>query len=122
VSCAVGAKVLDILERDKLMDNAREVGAHLRGGLRRLAERHDIIGDIRGQGLWVGVELVEDRKTKQPAAAQAHRAINLMKDRGVLMGRIGEFDNVLKMRPPLPIKTEHADLLLAALDDVLATL
>ncbi len=122
VSCAVGAKVLDILERDKLMDNAREVGAHLRDGLRRLAERHDIIGDIRGQGLWVGVELVEDRKTKQPAAAQAHRAINLMKDRGVLMGRIGEFDNVLKMRPPLPIKTEHADLLLAALDDVLAAL
>jgi len=122
VSCAVGAKVLDILERDKLMDNAREVGAHLRQGLHALAARHDIIGDIRGQGLWVGVELVTDRNTRQPAAEQAHRAINLMKDRGVLMGRIGEFDNVLKMRPPLPIAREHADLLLAALDEVLAAL
>ncbi len=122
VSCAVGAKVLDILERDRLQDNARVVGQHLRRGLRALAERHDIIGDIRGQGLWVGVELVLDRHGKQPATEQAHRAINLMKDRGVLMGRIGEFDNVLKMRPPLPIQTEHADLLLGALDDVLAAL
>ena len=119
VSCAVGAKVLDILERDRLMDNARVVGDYLRQGLRGLAEKYDIIGDIRGQGLWVGVELVRDRRSKVPAAEEAHRAINLMKDRGVLMGRIGEFDNVLKMRPPLPLACEHADLLLGALDDVL---
>lgn len=122
VSCAVGAKVLDILERDALMDNAREIGAYLRAGLQRLAARHDIIGDIRGQGLWLGIELVSDRAKKTPATSQAQRVINLMKDNGVLMGRIGEFDNVLKIRPPLPIAQDHADLLLATLDGVLAGL
>jgi 4-aminobutyrate aminotransferase-like enzyme len=122
VSCAVGAKVLDILERDALMDNARDVGAYLRTGLQQLATRHDIIGDIRGRGLWIGIELVTDRQHKTPAASQAQRVINLMKDKGVLMGRIGEFDNVLKIRPPLPITRQHADLLLSALHDVLAGL
>lgn len=122
VACAVGAKVLDILERDALIDNARDVGAYLRQGLQQLAQRHPIIGDIRGQGLWIGIELVTDRLHKTPATAQALRVINLMKDSGVLMGRIGEFDNVLKIRPPLPIARQHADLLLGTLDEVLAGL
>ena len=122
VSCAVGAKVLDILERDALIDHARELGAYLRSGLQHLAARHDIIGDIRGRGLWVGIELVSDRQHKTPATNQAQHVINRMKDRGVLMGRIGEYDNVLKIRPPLPFAREHADLLLGALHDVLAGL
>ena len=122
VACAVGNAVLDVMERDCLMANARATGDYLREGLARLAHKHTLIGDIRGAGLWVGVELVRDRASRQPAADAAHRTINLMKDGGVLMGRIGEFDNVLKMRPPLPFAREHADLLLATLDDVLARL
>ena len=81
-----------------------------------------MIGDIRGHGLWIGVELVRDRATKEPATEESHRAINLMKERGVLMGRIGQFDNVLKMRPPLPFSRANADLLLATLSDVLSVL
>ena len=81
-----------------------------------------MIGDIRGHGLWIGVELVRDRATKEPATEESHRAINLMKERGILMGRIGPFDNVLKMRPPLVFQREHADLLVERLDEVLGTL
>lgn len=122
VSCAVGNAVLDVIDRERLIDNARDVGAYIREGLRRLQGRHDLIGDIRGHGLWVGVELVRDRRTKEPAAAESHRAINLMKERSVLLGRIGEFDNVLKMRPPLPFSRANADILLDTLDAVLRTL
>lgn len=122
VSCAVAAKVLDILERDRLMENAKRVGDHLRAGLARLAARHAIIGDVRGHGLWVGIELVGDRVARTPAASEAQRVVNEMKARGVLMGRIGEFDNVLKIRPPLPIGIAEADLLLDTLDGVLAAL
>ena len=122
VSCAVGNAVLDVLDRERLVDNAREVGSYVRAGLARLQQRHTMIGDIRGHGLWIGVELVRDRETKEPATEESHRAINLMKERGVLMGRIGQFDNVLKMRPPLPFSRANADLLLATLDDVLGLL
>jgi 4-aminobutyrate aminotransferase-like enzyme len=122
VSCAVGNAVLDVLDREHLIDNAREIGSYVRAGLTRLQQRHPMIGDIRGHGLWIGVELVRDRATKQPATEESHRAINLMKERGVLMGRIGQFDNVLKMRPPLPFSRANADLLLDTLDEVLGLL
>jgi 4-aminobutyrate aminotransferase-like enzyme len=122
VSCAVGHAVLDVLDREQLVDNAREVGAYVRAGLGRLQQRHSMIGDVRGHGLWIGVELVRDRATREPATEESHRAINLMKERGVLMGRIGQFDNVLKMRPPLPFSRADADLLLATLDAVLGLL
>lgn len=122
VSCAVGNAVLDIIDRDQLVAHAGEVGAYVRSGLRALQVKHALIGDIRGHGLWVGIELVRDRHSKAPAASEAHRVINLMKDRGVLLGRIGEFDNVVKMRPPLPFSRANADFLLATLDEVLAAL
>ncbi|MGH8247569.1 MAG: aspartate aminotransferase family protein [Gammaproteobacteria bacterium] len=122
VSCAVGMAVLDVMERENLIENARVTGDYVRDGLRRLQKKHDLIGDVRGHGLWIGAELVRDGKTKEPAADEAKRAINLMKDRGVLMGRIGQYDNVLKMRPPMPFGREHADLLLSTLDEVLSAL
>lgn len=122
VSCAVGMAVLDVVESEGLVQNAADTGTYLRAGLRQLATRHALIGDIRGMGLWVGEELVRDREAKTPAADEARAVINAMKDRGVLMGRIGEFDNVLKVRPPMPFKREHADLLLNTLDDVLGKL
>ena len=122
VACAVGAAVLDVIERDHLVEHAGAMGVYLRAGLARLADKHAWIGDVRGLGLWLGIELVRDRISKDPASTEAHRAINLMKDRGVLLGRSGEFDNVLKIRPPLPVDRSQADFLLATLDDVLGAL
>jgi 4-aminobutyrate aminotransferase-like enzyme len=122
VSCAVGNAVLDVMERENLMENARVVGEYIREELRRLQGTHDVIGDIRGHGFWIGVELVRDRETKEPATEESETVINTMKDRGVLMGRIGPFDNVLKMRPPMPFSRDNADLLIDNLDAVLGVL
>ena len=122
VSCAVGNAVLDVLDRERLSTTRARSVPMSAAGLARLQQRHTMIGDIRGHGLWIGVEFVRDRVTKEPATEESHRAINLMKERGVLMGRIGQFDNVLKMRPPLPFSRANADLLLATLDEVLGLL
>jgi 4-aminobutyrate aminotransferase-like enzyme len=122
VSCAAANAVLDVIERENLVHSARVVGDYVRAGLRKLEKKHDVIGDIRGRGLWVGVELVLDRQSKEPATDAAKQAMNLMKERGVLMGRIGQYDNVLKMRPPLCFSRDNADLLLSSLGDVLASL
>lgn len=121
VACAVGNAVLDVMQRDDLINHARTMGDHVRDGFTGLAERHALIGDIRGHGLWIGVELVKDRATKTPATDITRTVVNRMKERGILMNRIGEFDNVLKMRPPLPFNREHADLLLSTIDEVLSS-
>ena len=119
VGCAVGNAVLDVMDRDKLIDNAQSTGDYLRAGLASLAERHPLISEIRGHGLWVGIELVRDHASKEPAASEALGIVNQMKGRGILINRIGEYDNVLKLRPPMPFAPEHADLVLENLDAVL---
>jgi 4-aminobutyrate aminotransferase-like enzyme len=119
VSCAAANAVLDVLERERLQENARDVGAYAFDGLRRLAGKHDILGDVRGRGLFFGAELVTDRRAKTPASAETKRVVNAMRDRGVLLSRIGVHDNVLKIRPPMPFSKDNADLLLTTLDDVL---
>jgi 4-aminobutyrate aminotransferase-like enzyme len=122
VSCAVGMAVLDVLEEERLLDNAVEVGAAVAAGLRELQARHEIIGDVRDKGLFFAMELVEDRDSKSPATEAAGRLINDMCQRGVLISRIGQNDNILKLRPPMPFSGDHAQLLLATLDDALAAL
>ena len=122
VSCAVGLAVLEVIERENLIAHARKVGDHVQAGLHRLAQKHAIIGDVRGRGLFFGAELVKDRATKTPATDETKTAINAMRERGVLMSRTGRYDNILKIRPPMPFAAEHADLLLATLDDVLGAL
>jgi 4-aminobutyrate aminotransferase-like enzyme len=122
VACAAASAVLDVIEGEQLVDHARDMGDYLRAGLTRLEARHEVIGDVRGAGLWVGVELVRDRATKQPATAEAQRVVEHMKNSQVLLGRIGEFDNVLKIRPPLVFSRDNADLLLATLDEALGRL
>jgi 4-aminobutyrate aminotransferase-like enzyme len=122
VACAAGNAVLDVLEGEGLRENARVTGEFLRQGLRGLQARHALIGDVRGCGLFTGVELVRDRAAKTPAPEHARRIVNGMRDRGVLISRIGPFDNVLKLRPPMPFAREHAELTLAALDDSLSAL
>ncbi|RWC89737.1 MAG: aminotransferase class III-fold pyridoxal phosphate-dependent enzyme [Mesorhizobium sp.] len=119
VSCAVANAVLDVLEDENLIANARDVGAYALGLLRPLADRHESIGEVRGAGLFFGAELVRDRKTREPAPDIAGRVINAMRDRGVLMGKTGIHGNVLKIRPPMPFSRENADVLIETLDEVL---
>jgi 4-aminobutyrate aminotransferase-like enzyme/Ser/Thr protein kinase RdoA (MazF antagonist) len=122
VACSAALAVLTVIEDEGLVANAAEVGSYLRRGLVTLAARHALIGDVRGEGLLIGVELSGDRQTRAPAAEHARRATEAMRDRGVLLGTTGSAGNVLKIRPPLVFKREHADLLLEALDEVLATI
>jgi 4-aminobutyrate aminotransferase-like enzyme len=122
VSAAAGMAVLDVIEQENLLENAKTVGAYVRAGLNRLMAKHDIIGNVRGRGLFFGLELVTDRAAKTPAGPETRRMINMMRDRGVLVSRIGRYDNILKMRPAMVFGVEHADLLLSTLDDALAAL
>ncbi|MDB5624309.1 MAG: aminotransferase class III-fold pyridoxal phosphate-dependent enzyme [Tardiphaga sp.] len=122
VSCAVGMAVLDVIEREALIANARDVGAYMSDGLRALAQRHEIIGDVRGAGLFIGVELVRDRATKAPATAETARLVNGLRDKRVLISAAGPFANVLKIRPPLVFSRGHADRFLSAMDEVLGSL
>ncbi|MEH6608929.1 MAG: aminotransferase class III-fold pyridoxal phosphate-dependent enzyme [Halioglobus sp.] len=122
VSSAVGLAVLDVLEQENLLANAVSTGAYVADGLRALQEKHEIIGDVRQKGMFFAAELVTDRATKAPAEEQANALINAMCKRGVLISRIGTYGNILKMRPPMPFQPEHADLLIAALDECLQEL
>ncbi len=119
VAAAAGKAVLDTVRIEGLQKNALDVGAYLRDGLRKLAERHEAIGDVRGSGLFIGVEIVSDRDAKTPNAALTARIVNGLRERRVLISASGPRANVLKIRPPLVFGRGHADMLLNALGDVL---
>lgn len=112
VSCAAGLTVLNVIERDGLRANALDVGNYLLDGFRAMQQRFDITGDIRGRGLFIGIELVTDRKTKAPATDLARSINNEARQRGILMGTEGPNDNVLKMRPSMVFNRANADYLL----------
>ena len=116
VSAAAGLATLRVLQEEGLAQNAAKGGAHLAAGLRALAERHALIGDVRSAGLSVGVELVTDRAAKTPATAETGRIVNALRDRRILISASGPGANILKIRPPLCFSTEQADLFLEALD------
>ncbi|HSD66257.1 MAG TPA: aminotransferase class III-fold pyridoxal phosphate-dependent enzyme, partial [Vicinamibacteria bacterium] len=119
VSCAAGLAVLDVVEEEKLQERALRVGQRLAGGLGRLQDRHAAIGDVRGSGLFLGVELVRDRATLEPAPEEADYVVNRLRERGVLTGTDGPHHNVLKIRPPLVFSEEDADLFLETIGEVL---
>jgi 4-aminobutyrate aminotransferase-like enzyme/Ser/Thr protein kinase RdoA (MazF antagonist) len=121
VSCAAGLAVLDVIERDGLRQNAAEIGDYLVERFRQLQARYEIIGDVRGMGLFLGIELVEDRKSKAPATALARRINDGVRARGVLIGTEGPHDNVLKMRPPMIFSRANADHLVGVLDETFAS-
>jgi 4-aminobutyrate aminotransferase-like enzyme len=120
VACAAGLAVLDVMAKERLQERARRVGDRFIAGLRRLAERHALIGDVRGSGLFLGIELVRDRGTLEPAAAEAAYVVERLRELGVLAGTDGPFHNVIKIRPPLCIGEADADLFVTTLDAVLA--
>src|SRR5215467_6639126 len=118
VACAAALAVLAVIEDEGLVANAAETGSYLRQGLEVLAGRHPVVGDVRGEGLLAGVELVDEERV--PAAGRAGRVTEAMRERGILISTTGPAGNVLKIRPPLVFQREHADLLLQTLDEVLA--
>jgi 4-aminobutyrate aminotransferase-like enzyme len=122
VAMAAGMAVMDVIERDGLVANAQHVGRYLRAGLSELATRHTLIGDVRGAGLFIGVELVTDRSTKTPATADTVRVVNALREHGVLLSSTGEHANTLKIRPPLVFSEANADLLVDTLNEVLMAL
>lgn len=120
VACAAGLAVLDVLEEQSLQANALRVGSYLKDRLLELQQSHPIIGDVRGSGLFLGVDLVLDRETRAPAKKQADYIVNRLRDCGVLAGTDGPHHNVLKLRPPLIFSEADADLFVNMLKIVLA--
>ena len=119
VSAAIGLAVLDVLEAEQLQRHALEVGTYLLKGLRDLGERCPIVGDARGAGLFLGLELVRSRETREPADSEAAYVVNRLRERGILAGTDGPFHNVIKIRPPMPFTFADADMLVECLGEVL---
>jgi len=111
--------VLDVIEEEGLQAHAQDVGAYLKALLESLQHRHPIIGDVRGLGLFLGVELVRDRKRRVPVAQHAAYVVERMRDRGFLLSTDGPYHNVIKIKPPLVFTREDADALVENLDVVL---
>jgi 4-aminobutyrate aminotransferase-like enzyme/Ser/Thr protein kinase RdoA (MazF antagonist) len=122
VSAAAGLAVLDVLENEDLVASATAVGAYFRAGLEALQRRHPLIGDVRSIGLAIGVELVLDRLTLEPAPRETLRLINALREEGVLTGSEGVHGNIIKMRPPLVFRREHVDIAVAAFERALTLL
>jgi 4-aminobutyrate aminotransferase-like enzyme len=116
VSTVVGKTVIEVIDRENILENVATVGAYTRMGLEKLMDKYDVIGDIRGRGLFLSMELVKDRALKTPDAITAHQMANLMKDEGVILSTHGRYDNTLKIRPPMIFDQGNADQLLTALD------
>jgi len=121
VSCAVALAVLDVIRAEKLLENARRTGEYLRRGLRALAQRASAIRDVRGAGLFIGVELGTNPASGLSGGAETARVVNGMRRLGVLLGATGRNSDVLKIRPPLTFEAQHAELLLEALERTLHT-
>ena len=119
VSCEIGQTVLDIIKEEDLQTNAYETGNYLLSGLKDLKNKHNIIGDVRGSGLFIGVELIKNYESMHPAADETELVVNQMKQKGVLISSDGPDHNVLKIKPPLVFNKNNADYLLESLDAVM---
>jgi 4-aminobutyrate aminotransferase-like enzyme len=118
VAAAAALAVLDVIDDERLVDRAADVGAQLVSALHDLQGDHPAISDIRGQGLLVGVELARTAGQPGPDADLAERVVDALRERGILIGRTGASENVLKIRPPLVFAHEHAEMLVDALATV----
>ena len=119
VSCAAGLAVLDVIRDERLPEHAETVGGQLLGGLRALRNRYPILGQVRGRGLFLGFEMVRDPASREPAAEEARRLVNRLREFGVLNSTDGPDANVIKLKPPLPFSSADADHYLEVLDYVL---
>jgi 4-aminobutyrate aminotransferase-like enzyme len=119
VSCAVGLEVLNVVQEEHLQEHALRVGNCMLDGLRPFIDRYSIVGDVRGSGLFIGVELVRDRQTLEPAAEEAAFVVNRMREHGLLAGTDGPYHNVVKIRPPMPFNEQDAAFLVKTMDKIL---
>ncbi len=119
VSCAAGLAVLDAVIEENLQSNALKAGKRMLAGMIPFIDRFPIVGDVRGSGLFLGVELVRDRETLEPAREEADFIVNRMRDAGVLLGTDGPFENVIKIRPPMPFNESNAEFLVANMERIL---
>lgn len=120
VSCAAGMAVLEVIDREKLQKNSLERGKQLMDGYRKLMAKHDLIGDVRGRGLMTGIELVKDRKTKEPATAECLQVFERLRDLGLLTGKGGLRGNTLRLKPPMCITQADVDFAIEVLDIALS--
>jgi 4-aminobutyrate aminotransferase-like enzyme len=120
VACAVGLAVLDVVRDEALQDRALRVGKYWMTELRKLQDCHRLIGDVRGSGLFLGIDLVRDRETREPAPEQADYVVNRLRERGILAGTDGPHHNVIKLRPPLIFLEADADLFVTTLESILS--
>ncbi|MCJ7680697.1 MAG: aminotransferase class III-fold pyridoxal phosphate-dependent enzyme, partial [Candidatus Aminicenantes bacterium] len=119
VSCAAGLAVLDVIRDEKLQENARTVGEYLKTGLMSLPKECLFLGDVRGMGLFLGLEFVTNPVKKTPDAARAGYVVERMKEEGILLSTDGPDHNVVKFKPPLVFSKPNADLFLSKLEDIL---
>jgi 4-aminobutyrate aminotransferase-like enzyme/Ser/Thr protein kinase RdoA (MazF antagonist) len=124
VSCAIGMAVLDVIKEEGLQEHAKKIGAGMIKGLNTLKDKHDIIGHVRGIGLFIGIELVSVKggNTLAPATQKASEMVNRMKKRGILLGTDGPLNNVIKIKPPMVITKQDADMFIRVLDDELLSM
>ncbi|MFT6935790.1 MAG: 4-aminobutyrate aminotransferase-like enzyme/Ser/Thr protein kinase RdoA (MazF antagonist) [Saprospiraceae bacterium] len=120
VSCAIGQAVLEVIQTEELQENALNIGNYLKSKLEILKDKFLIIGDVRGHGLFLGIELVKDRKTLEPAEYEAAYIANRMKENAILMSTDGVFHNVLKIKPPMCFSRKDADFLVGTLENILS--
>lgn len=120
ICCAIGRAVLEVIDREKLQENSLVVGAHLKAGFERLAAKHSLIGEVRGLGLMLGVELVKDRTTKEPAKEACAAVFERCRELGLLIGKGGLMGNTLRIKPPMCITRADADFMLEVVDEALA--
>lgn len=116
VVCAQGKAVLEVIEKENLQANALNMGSHIMAGLERLKEKHNIIGDVRGKGLMLGIELVKDRGTKEPAKSECAQVLETCKDLGLLLGKGGLNGSVIRFAPPMCLTRADADFMLEVFD------
>jgi alanine-glyoxylate transaminase/(R)-3-amino-2-methylpropionate-pyruvate transaminase len=121
VVCAQGKAVLEVIERENLQENSLKVGGHLRAGLEKLKAKHNIIGDVRGKGLMVGIELVKDRTTKEPAKAECAHIVETCRDLGLLLGKGGLWGQTIRFAPPMCITQADADFIVECIDAAIST-
>jgi alanine-glyoxylate transaminase/(R)-3-amino-2-methylpropionate-pyruvate transaminase len=119
VAMAAGLAVLDVIDEEGIQEHARVLGGHFKRGLEALMARHPLVGDVRGKGLMLGVELVRDRATKEPAKEETARVLEAMRALGALVGKGGLDGNVLRIKPPMCLTREDVDFALDALDHAL---
>ena len=119
MSARKAAQCCDVIDREKLQANTLRIGNRILAGLGQLREKHNIIGDVRGKGLLLGIELVKDRKTKEPAKEECARVHEFTRDLGLLVGKGGLYGNTLRIKPPLCITEADADFMIDVLDSAL---